>query len=236
VTVCGAVRSPPRSGATPPTCHPLQRLRCAPMARRVAACRKDPSGPLGAPLSRSCFERDLMRDRDRQGISRAVVMLGTVANVAIVLVAAPIRAQVPAASCRLLEPGSELLSSASCRACHPWDVCQPVDVNYENAHDGRPSALHPTGVAIARGAFLPDGQVRCVTAMIEISPKGLIWHCPVNRLPNWLLCQRDQKRHPQVRMSLLAWSAIPGRESQAGRVPSSTLDRFASIRPPRFWL
>jgi hypothetical protein len=104
-----------------------------------------------------------MRDRSREGSSRALVTLWIVASVAMVLIAATNRAQVPAAACRLLEPGSELLSSASCRVCHPWDVCHPVDVDYDNAHRRRPGELHPPGVVIGRGAFLPDGQVRCVT-------------------------------------------------------------------------
>jgi hypothetical protein len=113
-----------------------------------------------------------MRDRSHAGSSRALVTLGIVATVATVFVAATIRAQVPAATCRLLEPGSQLLSSASCRVCHPWDVCHPVDVDYANARARRPGDLHPADVVIGRGAFLPDGQVRCVTCHDRNSAEG----------------------------------------------------------------
>ncbi len=94
----------------------------------------------------------------------ATVILGTVGVAIAILLTATIRAQAqPAAgACRLLEVGSENLPSATCRACHPWESCHPVDVEYASALRDA-FDLRPAHVAIRRGAFLPEGQVRCVS-------------------------------------------------------------------------
>ncbi len=96
----------------------------------------------------------------------STVILATVGVAITVLLLATIRAQAqPAAgACRLLEVGSENLPSATCRACHPWDRCHPVDVEYAAAAAGSNAFdLHRVDVAVQRGAFLPEGQVRCVS-------------------------------------------------------------------------
>jgi hypothetical protein len=95
----------------------------------------------------------------------ATVVLATVGVAVALLLFATIRAQAqPAAgTCRLLEVGSENLPSATCRACHPWQGCHPVDVEYEAVAGRDGFDLRRVDVAIQRGAFLPEGQVRCVS-------------------------------------------------------------------------
>jgi hypothetical protein len=97
--------------------------------------------------------------------SGLVLALGTAVIATLVLLAATIRAQaqVPGGPCRLMEGRSESLSSTTCRACHPWDICHPVDVNYESALATGRFDLYGIETAIERGAFLPEGQVRCVS-------------------------------------------------------------------------
>jgi hypothetical protein len=95
----------------------------------------------------------------------ATVVLGTVGVAIAVLLTATIRAQAqPAAGpCRLQEAGSENLPSTTCRECHPWDRCHPVDVEYAAAVAKDAFDLRRADVAVQRGAFLPEGQVRCVS-------------------------------------------------------------------------
>jgi hypothetical protein len=62
-----------------------------------------------------------------------------------------------------MEAGSENLSSATCRSCHPWGDCHPVDVEYARAAESGKFDLHPSDEAVRRGAFLPEGQVGCVS-------------------------------------------------------------------------
>ena len=77
------------------------------------------------------------------------------------------QAQVPAAACRLLELGSDRLTSEECLVCHKREHCHPVEVVYAHAvarqslRDGQ--FLRSEGEAVGRGAYLPDGRVRCVT-------------------------------------------------------------------------
>jgi hypothetical protein len=83
--------------------------------------------------------------------------------------------------CRLLEPGSESLKTADCMACHDgkaearWtgdpDRAPPtlhqshrVDVDYARATaTKRRARLREPAEAVRRGAFLPDGFIRCTT-------------------------------------------------------------------------
>jgi hypothetical protein len=117
----------------------------------------------------------------------ATVILATVGVAIAVLLFATIRAQAqPAAgTCRLLEAGSENLPSATCRACHPWVGCHPVDVEYEVAAASAGFDLRRVDVAIQRGAFLPDGQVRCVSC-----------HDRNSREPSHLAIRREPRAGP----------------------------------------
>src|SRR5512137_3119058 len=101
----------------------------------------------------------------RKSSGSALLVLGTVVAAGLVLLAATREAQAetPAATCRLLEAGSENLPSATCRACHSWDGCHPVDVEYEVAVRRARIELRSHESAIRHGAFLPEGQVRCVS-------------------------------------------------------------------------
>ena len=86
------------------------------------------------------------------------------------------QAQVPVADCRLLELGSDRLTSEECLVCHKWERCHPVEVVYDHAlarqslRGGR--FLRSEGEAVGRGAFLPDGRVRCVTCHDRHSRAG----------------------------------------------------------------
>jgi hypothetical protein len=77
------------------------------------------------------------------------------------------QAQVPVAACRLLELGSDHLTSEECLVCHRWERCHPIEVVYAHALArqllGGGQFLRPEGEAVGRGAYLPDGRVRCVT-------------------------------------------------------------------------
>jgi hypothetical protein len=75
------------------------------------------------------------------------------------------------ARCALQRGGSDLLPSRECLRCHrPSGPTHPFDVDYERARARRPHRLRPAGEATARGAFLPDGEVRCVTCHSAASP------------------------------------------------------------------
>jgi hypothetical protein len=92
-------------------------------------------------------------------VATVIVLLG----VATVSATATAEAQSVPATCRLFEEGSDRLSTASCLACHPWGKCHPVDVDYAEAQARGRHGLRPEGIAVGRGAFLPAGQVRCVS-------------------------------------------------------------------------
>jgi hypothetical protein len=83
--------------------------------------------------------------------------------------------------CRLLDRGSETLKTADCMACHDgratakWTgdpnlapptlhQTHPVDVDYLAATTmKRRARLRDQAEAVRRGAFLPDGFIRCTT-------------------------------------------------------------------------
>lgn len=65
--------------------------------------------------------------------------------------------------CFLFQSESELQPSDNCRVCHDGCMNHPVDVPYEAAAVRRPGSLWPQDEAVRRGAFLPDGELRCVS-------------------------------------------------------------------------
>jgi hypothetical protein len=83
--------------------------------------------------------------------------------------------------CRLLDKGSETLKTADCMACHDGKALakwtgdpehapptlhqtHPVDVDYFRATTSKRRArLRDQAEAVRRGAFLPDGLIRCTT-------------------------------------------------------------------------
>ncbi len=73
------------------------------------------------------------------------------------------------AGCMLPRDGSDGASPRQCLGCHGASIREhtshPVEVDYEaggRAASGMGS-LRPLGEAVRRGAFLPDGKVRCVS-------------------------------------------------------------------------
>jgi hypothetical protein len=86
------------------------------------------------------------------------------------------QAQVPVAACRLLEVGSDRLTSEECLVCHKWERCHPVEVVYAHALArqllGGGQFLRSEGEAVGRGAYLPEGRVRCVSCHDRHSPAG----------------------------------------------------------------
>ncbi len=93
----------------------------------------------------------------------AIVFLGvlTISSTAVS------HAQAPAESCRLMELGSDGLKSEECRTCHNWAGCHPSEVVYADAVERQiarnATFLRTEHEALSRGAFLPEGRVRCVT-------------------------------------------------------------------------
>jgi hypothetical protein len=71
--------------------------------------------------------------------------------------------------CLLLQDGSERLTSSQCLGCHRGEIHEgsghPVEVDYDSswARVGVRGRVRPTQEAVRRGAFLPDGKVRCVS-------------------------------------------------------------------------
>jgi len=71
--------------------------------------------------------------------------------------------------CVLLRDGSDRVTPSQCLSCHRGTAHvvagHPVEVDYESARArvGVLSRLRPTGEAVRRGAFLPEGKVRCVS-------------------------------------------------------------------------
>ncbi len=69
--------------------------------------------------------------------------------------------------CALARPASGRASARECLACHGGSVREhsshPVDVDYEGSRGRLTGTLRPLREAVARGAFLPEGVVRCAT-------------------------------------------------------------------------
>jgi hypothetical protein len=112
--------------------------------------------------------------------------VGVLAALVLVLVATVAsRARPEASTCRLFELGSDLLESRDCLTCHPWERCHPVEVVYREAWERRGPGgawyLRPESVAVSRGAYLPDGRVRCVTCHDRHSQAGAHLAVP----PSW---------------------------------------------------
>jgi hypothetical protein len=80
---------------------------------------------------------------------------------AVNLAAPPVRAR--PSFCFLFQGESELQPSSACRVCHGGCMNHPVDVAYEAAAVRRRGSLWPHDEAVRRGAFLPDGELRCVS-------------------------------------------------------------------------
>lgn len=77
------------------------------------------------------------------------------------------------AGCGLLAPDSDAALSRDCLVCHgsfahgghPYDL----DLGHWKP-SGRGGALRPASEMRRRGAFLPDGEIRCVTCHDRVSP------------------------------------------------------------------
>jgi hypothetical protein len=86
------------------------------------------------------------------------------------------QAQVPVGACRLLELGSDRLASEECLVCHKSEHCHPVEVVYVHALARQilrgGTFLRSEDEAVGRGAYLPDGRVRCVTCHDRHSRAG----------------------------------------------------------------
>jgi hypothetical protein len=65
--------------------------------------------------------------------------------------------------CALTDANSDTMAASSCRKCHPWSACHPVDKDYASASLRKAVPLRPLTDAIRFGAFLPNGEVRCVS-------------------------------------------------------------------------
>jgi hypothetical protein len=107
------------------------------------------------------------------------VPVGALAALVLAIVATgALRARPDSNPCRLLEVGSDLLKSEDCVACHRWERCHPIEVVYRDAQarqtpgGGGAGYLRPEEVAVSRGAYLPDGRVRCVTCHDRHSRAG----------------------------------------------------------------
>ena len=75
--------------------------------------------------------------------------------------------------CGLIVPGSDAATSRDCLACHGRLAHggHVYDLRYSGHSSGSASAaLRPIDEAVRRGAFLPDGQIRCVTCHDGRSP------------------------------------------------------------------
>ena len=75
--------------------------------------------------------------------------------------------------CGLLAAGSDAALSSDCLACHGSLAYHghPYDLDLRLWHQtSRGSALRPLDEMLRRGAFLPDGQLRCVTCHHGLSP------------------------------------------------------------------
>ncbi len=92
-----------------------------------------------------------------------------------VAVAAPAAAPAEGAStesafgCVLPREGSHRATVSQCLGCHGRTMGEhtghPVEVDYEQsrAYGASPGHLRPLAEAVQRGAFVPDGKVRCVS-------------------------------------------------------------------------
>jgi hypothetical protein len=90
----------------------------------------------------------------------------------LVLVAASSARGDPPVPCALATV-SETTTTRDCVACHAGAdsrMNHPVDVDYEAAVRRRVTTLRPLEQAVKRGAFLPEGQVRCTTCHDRRSP------------------------------------------------------------------
>jgi hypothetical protein len=109
-------------------------------------------------------------------------LTGTVVALGCALLCAPLAASAEEyMRCRLLDSGSETLKTADCLACHDGKAeaawtgdprnapptlhqTHPVDVDYSRAAaTKRRARLRDQAEAVRRGAFLPDGFIRCTT-------------------------------------------------------------------------
>jgi hypothetical protein len=104
-----------------------------------------------------------------------------------IVVTAAFGATPETSTCRLLEVGSDLLKSEDCLVCHRLRGCHPVEVVYREAlargASGSAWYLRPEDVAVSRGAYLPDGRVRCVTCHDRHSSAPSHLAVPGNRSP-----------------------------------------------------
>jgi hypothetical protein len=71
--------------------------------------------------------------------------------------------------CKLFASNAATSASEDCMRCHGRQT-HPVDVDYGAASVRRPMSLRPLRDAVRRGAFLPEGQLRCVTCHDARSP------------------------------------------------------------------
>jgi hypothetical protein len=90
----------------------------------------------------------------------------------LVLVAARLARGEADVTCALATAG-EAVTTRDCVACHTHadaSMNHPVDVDYQAAVWRRASTLRPLEVAVKRGAFIPEGQVRCTSCHERTSP------------------------------------------------------------------
>ena len=75
--------------------------------------------------------------------------------------------------CGLLTPDSDAMLSRDCLACHGGfsHGGHPYDLDLLRwKSSSRAGAMRPVAEMQRRGAFLPDGQIRCVTCHDRLSP------------------------------------------------------------------
>jgi len=113
---------------------------------------------------------------------RRILLAGYMVAIGCALLCTPVAASgQEIMRCRLLDRGSETLKTADCMACHDGRVAakwagdpqgapptlhqtHPVDVDYARASSmKRRARLRDQAEAVRRGAFLPDGFIRCTT-------------------------------------------------------------------------
>lgn len=81
------------------------------------------------------------------------------------------------AGCQLWMPGSENRSAQDCLSCHDGSrakahlrTTHPVDLEYARAWSVNRQGLRTESEVVARGGFIPGGQVRCVSCHSAASP------------------------------------------------------------------